>query len=252
MTTEELTRSALVVAPHPDDESLGCGGTIARKRACGAPVTIAILTDGSHSHDRYAGVDEMRERRSGEAIDAAAALGVDARNLVQFGIEDTRLTEYETAATARLTELLQDARPAEVFVTSRYDMPPDHRAAARATFAAVRACGRPTIVREYPVWLWQHFPWSDSDHFVGKSRLIRGVASVRANRRLLRGYRTYCEIGDVLDRKREALAAHASQTRGLAGRSPWPTLTDVSRGEFVACFDRDAEFFQTTEVDGDD
>src|SRR5579885_2284019 len=41
---------ALIIAPHHDDETLGCGGVIALKRAAGVPVQVVILTDGSRSH----------------------------------------------------------------------------------------------------------------------------------------------------------------------------------------------------------
>jgi LmbE family N-acetylglucosaminyl deacetylase len=249
LTDEELARPALVVAPHPDDESLGCGGTIAAKRAVGAPVTIAILTDGSHSHDRYAQAADMRVRRRREALDAAAALGVAADDVVFVDIEDTRLANDLDAATARLTTLIEQRRPVEVFAPSRYDMPADHRAAFDATLAAVRRTGKRMIVREYPVWLWQHFPWARADLYVGRSRLRRAFAAVRANRRLLGEFRTCCDIAPVLESKRRALAAHASQTVGLPGHERWPTLADVSHGELVACFERDHEIFSTTEVD---
>ncbi len=48
--TRELARSALVFSPHPDDECLGCGGTIIRKKQAGSTVKIVHLTDGSRSH----------------------------------------------------------------------------------------------------------------------------------------------------------------------------------------------------------
>lgn len=43
-------RSTLVIAPHPDDETIGCGAAIARKRTAGTPVEVAVVTDGRHSH----------------------------------------------------------------------------------------------------------------------------------------------------------------------------------------------------------
>jgi len=45
-TATSAARSALVLAPHPDDETLGCGATILRKRAAGTPVHVLIVTDG--------------------------------------------------------------------------------------------------------------------------------------------------------------------------------------------------------------
>lgn len=248
LSERELAQPALVVAPHPDDESLGCGGTILRKRALAAPVTIAFLTDGSHSHDRYADPADMRVRRRGEALRAAAALGVDESDVVFLDIEDTRLAAHEALVSECLRMLLADRRPVEIYLPSRFEMPSDHVAAYRAGIAAVHATGRRATIREYPVWLWQHYPWAVAENYVGPSRLARFVAAVRANRRLLAGFRTCCEVAGVLEGKRRALAAHASQMTGVEGHARWPTLRDVSSGEFAACFDRDREFFQTTEV----
>src|SRR5690349_19075047 len=49
VTSQAAARSCLVLAPHPDDETLGCGATIMRKRAAGTPVHVVIATDGRHS-----------------------------------------------------------------------------------------------------------------------------------------------------------------------------------------------------------
>lgn len=251
LSERELARPALVVSPHPDDESLGCGGTILRKRALAAPVTIVFLTDGAHSHDRYADPADMRMTRQGEALRAAAALGVAEKDVVFLDVEDGHLAAHETLVIECLRALLTDRRPVEIFLPSRFEMPSDHTAAYRAGIAAVRATGRRATIREYPVWLWQHYPWAVAENYVGRSRFRRFAAAVRANRRLLGGFRTCCDIGAVKDGKRLALAAHASQMTGFEGHERWPTLRDVSSGEFAACFDRDREFFQTTEVIAD-
>ncbi|HET9062150.1 MAG TPA: PIG-L deacetylase family protein [Candidatus Binatia bacterium] len=252
LNEHELARSALVVAPHPDDESLGCGGTILRKRGLAATVTIAFLTDGSHSHERQVNPADMRVRRRAEALRAAAALDVPESDVVFFDIEDTQLATNERLATEGLRALIRERRPVEVFLPSRFEMPADHRAAYRAGLAAIRATRCRTTIREYPVWLWQHFPWARAENYVGRSPLIRARAALRANQRLLAGFRTRCEIAPVLEGKRRALAAHASQMTGIAGHEHWPTLHDVSSGEFAACFDRDREFFETSEVNPDE
>ena len=49
MTREELARPAVVLAPHPDDETLGCGGTLIRKARAGAPLKVVLMTDGARS-----------------------------------------------------------------------------------------------------------------------------------------------------------------------------------------------------------
>src|SRR5258707_15716528 len=68
----------LVLAPHPDDESLGCGGAIALLRQRGIRVTIAVITDGqaSHPNSRLLPSSVLIQLRRQEALEAASALGV--------------------------------------------------------------------------------------------------------------------------------------------------------------------------------
>ena len=68
----ETVRTALVIAPHPDDEVLGVGGTIARLAAQGSQVHVAILTRGTSP--RFS--EEFAERVRREAADAHRLLGV--------------------------------------------------------------------------------------------------------------------------------------------------------------------------------
>jgi hypothetical protein len=63
-TDSAAGRAALVIAPHPDDETLGCGATILRKVSAGSSVTVLIVTDGRHSH--------RSAHHAGTAYDAAA------------------------------------------------------------------------------------------------------------------------------------------------------------------------------------
>ena len=78
-------RSCLVVAPHPDDETIGCGATIARKRAAGTDTWVLVVTDGRHSH-RSAQVRplQLAALREEESRRACELLGVDP-DQVRFG-----------------------------------------------------------------------------------------------------------------------------------------------------------------------
>src|SRR6185436_15645565 len=69
--------SALVLAPHFDDEVLGCGGLLAQLAASGAAVRVLFLTDGSGGVEAVADRDAYRRRRCEEATRAVAALGAD-------------------------------------------------------------------------------------------------------------------------------------------------------------------------------
>ena len=74
---EQIARPVVVLAPHPDDETLGCGGLIALKRSLGAPVRVIFMTDGAGSHS---GVDRpaLTATRKEEASAACNVLGVHA------------------------------------------------------------------------------------------------------------------------------------------------------------------------------
>src|SRR3972149_6748886 len=70
---DELVNSAIVFAPHPDDETLGCGGTIIKKKRAGAKIRIVFTTDGRHAQDLIP-EDEMKAIRVREAVTAACLL----------------------------------------------------------------------------------------------------------------------------------------------------------------------------------
>lgn len=72
----KLCASAIVFSPLPDDETLGCGDTIIRKRKLGAEVSIIVMTDGRKSHPGLISGDELRSLRRSEALEAGRMLGV--------------------------------------------------------------------------------------------------------------------------------------------------------------------------------
>src|SRR6516162_4744018 len=80
MTAQTATRSCLVLAPHPDDETLGCGATIMRKLAAGTPVQVIIAADGNWYRSSKLSVDAVNEIREEEARRACAILGLPYEN----------------------------------------------------------------------------------------------------------------------------------------------------------------------------
>jgi N-acetylglucosamine malate deacetylase 1 len=125
----------LVVSPHPDDEAIGCGGTVLRHVDAGDDAHVVFLTSGEAG---VRGADPGTTLRQREA-EALAAAGVLALSSVEFWrFPDGRL-RASTALVGRLLEHLSRLQPAVVYVPHAAEMHPDHRAAARAVRAAVRS-----------------------------------------------------------------------------------------------------------------
>lgn len=239
----ELERPAVVVAPHFDDETLGCGGLIALKRRAGARVRVIFMSDGSMSHARHMDGRRLAEIRAGEGLAACAALGVAADDVLMLNLPETRLDQHLETATARLAELLAEARPTELFVPYWRDPPPDHRATTVAALAAARQARLEIIIYEYPIWYWEHWPWVRPP----VSNLRQGL---RAARRSLLSLamglgqlRCHVEIATALADKQAALARHRSQTQRLISDADWRTLADVAGGDFLDCLLQEREWF---------
>ena len=82
--------SALIVAPHPDDETLGCGGAIALLQAQGCNVNVLVMSDGTLSHPRSRKFPAFRLKalRYTETRSAMKLLGIDPKNIAFFDFKD--------------------------------------------------------------------------------------------------------------------------------------------------------------------
>jgi LmbE family N-acetylglucosaminyl deacetylase len=187
-------RTVFVIAPHPDDESLGCGGLLAWAASNGRRVEVLFLTDGEASHRGSAVVPalQLAQIRMREAVDAAARLGVPGSSLDFMHLPDGSLSgmreEAFNTVAAQLRQVLSKLTPCVVCVTASTDPHGDHQRAYELAAAAVRGLERCRLLA-YPVWSWvlpegQHVPEP-------------------------RGYRV--DISATRARKSEAIAAHASQ-----------------------------------------
>jgi len=180
----------VVVAPHPDDEILGCGGLLALQLARGGQALVIGLTDGEHSHSAAAGFDSgaLAVQRAAERLEDARRLGVDGDDVVSLHLPDAALAAHADAMVAKLEPLL---RPTDrVVSTWRLDGHPDHDAcgAAAARACAAAGCGH----LEALVWMWN---WAHpGDARVPWHRIVRLPLSPQAQ-----------------SIKQHALAAHASQ-----------------------------------------
>lgn len=135
-----MERDIAVIAAHPDDEVLGCGGTIARHAASGDRVHILILAEGATSRylapDTLGPADELAALRAA-AGDAAAILGAHS---VEFGgLPDNRMDGLELLDVVKIVEdFLNGLQPQIVYTHHAGDMNIDHLVTQRAVSTALR------------------------------------------------------------------------------------------------------------------
>lgn len=236
----ELGRDAWVVAPHPDDETLGCGGTILRKRELGARVRVVFLSDGAGSHGRFMPAEALSALRREEALAACAALGAEALFL---GLPDGRLMQRLEEGTELLRELFGRERAPQVFTTFRGEPPADHRAAFEMARRALAGAAGARLL-EYPVWAWRHWPWVPAEAGGRRGRLSEALAGLARCAAFVGTFRWRVPLGARREAKRRALAAHRSQVAAPPGRGEWPVLGEVSGGAFLKLFFQEFELFR--------
>jgi len=122
--------SVLVLAPHYDDEVLGCGGLVAQLASAGADVRVLFLSDGSGGVEEVEDHEAYGERRRQEAGRATEALGLGG--IEELGLPDGALDGHLDELSRGIGEALSKHRPDLLLVTSPLELTADHRAAFRA------------------------------------------------------------------------------------------------------------------------
>jgi LmbE family N-acetylglucosaminyl deacetylase len=215
----------IVFAPHQDDETLGCGALIARKRNGGQAVHVVFLTDGSASHTNHPRVakPEIAAMRLQEARHALAILGVDSEMIHFFNEPDGALdhlpVERREALVARITILLRQLQPTELFLPCSAGGSSEHDAAFGFVLEAIGCARLSATIWEYPVWLWWNIP-----------ALVRRMARPGRCRR--------APTDDFLPAKRHALACYRSQRESLP-----PQLEPALPGSLSRLLDIESEYF---------
>jgi len=199
--------STLVVAPHPDDESLGCGGAIALLRSLGYAVRVLVISDGTLSHPRSCRypAPALRALRETETLSALAILGVEASKVTFLRLKDGSVPTPEAAKFDQAGSLCRNylTRLAfkTIFLPWRADPHPDHRATWQLIHTARADLRLSPRLIEYPIWDWDPIQRANSpnaDHVTGW-RL---------------------DISTVLELKLKAIAAYRSQTTDLIDDDP--------------------------------
>ena len=161
---------SFLIAPHPDDETFGCGSMIALKKQQGARVKIIFLTDGEASLKGHAPIapQAVANIRKEESLKACVCLGLSVDDLKRYSLPDGQLPRKGTTGFEEAVErLLNDIRgfaPAEVICPHPLDGHGDHTAAAELAQEALRRCKSPPRLFFYTVWLWFTAPWGIGKH----------------------------------------------------------------------------------------
>mgnify|MGYP001205235376 CR=1 FL=1 len=187
----EKERQVLIILPHPDDESLGMGGTIARYRKMDVPVRYVCLTLGemgrAFGNPPFADRESLPLIRKGELKRACEAMNLTDVHLA--GMRDKTLEfEDERAMTERMKRYIEETNPSVLYsFYPGFAVHPDHEAAARAIMRAVEEIPK----ANRPKLRLIAFA-NDTEEKLGKPPITHDVSSVR-------------------DEKLAALKAHDSQ-----------------------------------------
>jgi len=214
-----LNARLVVVAPHPDDEVLACGGLAAEHSASGGRTLVIAISDGEagHAGSPHWNPHHLADERRAESAEGLRRLGAHDVELVRLGLPDGHVARHIGDLAGKLKIMLHSSDV--VVSTWRLDGHPDHEATGLSVAQACLATGCRLL--EAPVWMWH---WaSPGDARVPWHRLV-GVA--------LRG--------QPLDRKRNATDAHTSQLRARDSATG-----PVLGAAILARAERPTEYFST-------
>ncbi|MFE5410778.1 bifunctional PIG-L family deacetylase/class I SAM-dependent methyltransferase [Microbacterium sp. NPDC056569] len=218
----------VVIAAHPDDETLGAGGLLRRATRLGARVVVVIATDGEASHPGSSTHDRatLARLRRDEVRQAVAVLAPDA-DIRFLGLPDGGLGGAKGELRERLAAIFDqhrgvDPRRALVAVPWADDRHRDHRIAAEV---AAAIAGRRLTLLEYPVWGWH---WGTPDDLPWARAVALALTA------------------EDREAKRDALALHVTQIAPLSDQPGDEVLLHAGMREH---FDREVEVYVTRATD---
>ena len=206
-------RSILIVAPHPDDETLGCGGTLAKRAREGCNVAVVVVTDGRNLFrlSRFkievdptpAETSAMRKEETRRAVDI---LGGHREAIRFLDVEDAALAGQIEPVSETLSAIIGDVTPDEIYVTSEHENHPDHVAACAVVRSAM---------------------WKTQSH----ATLYRYIVSLRPGVSLssVPEPSVTIDIAEQLETKRRAVSQFASHLKVVANGQTEPFFRNVDQ-----------------------
>lgn len=178
----------LVIAPHPDDETLGAGGLIASARARGVPVRVAAVTYGENAYpeNNPQEIEALRVLRIEEQTNALHQLGIIGEDIIRFALPDSDVQSRQEELLDRLLPLVLPET--HILAPWRHDFHPDHRACGITAEEVARRTG--ARLSSYFFWTWHQ----------GSPQQVRDLS-----------LRSVPLTPSLLQRKADALQCHRSQ-----------------------------------------
>ncbi|MFO0981553.1 MAG: PIG-L deacetylase family protein [Planctomycetota bacterium] len=219
--TERSGRRIVLLAPHPDDEAIGAGGSLVLEARAGADTLVHFMTDGARGASGQGG--EGAKRR-GEAAESARVLDLAGFLISPWQSRDLRDDLVGSART--LADMLAALDPDEVWMPSPYEGHPTHLAATLAGLRAVREL--PARVRVLGYAAWDPIP-------AGPNVVVQDISrSVQVKAEAIRCHVSQCTVRAfdeaILARNRcEALLAAHTGTAEATHVEQFLDLTELVR-----------------------
>lgn len=212
-------RRLVLLAAHPDDETLGAAGLLQTCAAAGIATRVLIASDGEASHPLSPSHSrsELARLRRAEVAQAVSTLAPDA-DVVYLDLPDGDLASHAEQLASAVRDAVADTGVGAVVAAPwRYDGHPDHDMAGQVAARIAQETG--ALLLEYPIWWWH-----------------RGTPGTTPWAQL-----TVLDLGDEARlAKRAALAAHATQVRPLSQAPGDEVLLSAT---MLSHFDRPFEAF---------
>lgn len=187
----ESFKHILAIQPHPDDNEIGAGATLAKLSSLGIKISYLTVSKGKGGSNTLSS-KELVEIRQKELIEAGKTVG--ASYFEQFDLEDSHYPD-EKELTEKMVEVIRKLQPDCVMTVDPYLMYEAHPTHRKVGMAALEACLFSSM---------KHFPIPDQNNHETKSvKAIAFYASAHPN--------TYVDVSDTFDIKLKAIAYHVSQ-----------------------------------------
>jgi N-acetylglucosamine malate deacetylase 1 len=174
-----VTARVLVLSPHPDDDAIGCGGTLCQHVANGDSIKLVVLTSGEAGGHRKQDECETIRLREAEAIAASKIIGIQH---VEFWRQPDGKLQPSLPLVRRLKEVIEAWQPATIYAPHPAEMHVDHQATTellRLATLELKQDAPPIQMRLYEVWT----PIQKLDVIVDISDYVhQKVAAIREHR----------------------------------------------------------------------
>ncbi len=209
----------LVIAPHPDDETVGCGAAISRFCAEGRKVRVVIVTDGRAStKSAIISPDALAGIRHEEALRASAKLGLSEKEVFFLDYPDSHVVNFRNEIYKDIALHTKQFAPAIIFSPHPFDEHSDHRATA-CIIEQLQDEGKiDALVFQYPIW-YSIIYWP-----YGVLRCLTCFPLYNRCRRLC--------AKDFLAKKKDALSQYRSQFENITGEKSWSFFSQASYNRF--------------------